>query len=84
MIHIACEINDRTSNSMKDIELVQTIQSNEALESSVVGNGGVSPGLFSPVLPPSPLLGVVVVVGTLGLFIPVVGVAIPPAVLEIS
>ncbi|XWS22361.1 hypothetical protein CRYUN_Cryun29cG0027200 [Craigia yunnanensis] len=66
---------------MTDIELVAAIQSNEALESSVVGIGGVSPGLFSPALP-SPLIGIVV--GTFGLFVPVVGVAIPPAVLEIS
>ncbi|XWS13420.1 hypothetical protein CRYUN_Cryun36dG0035800 [Craigia yunnanensis] len=69
---------------MMGIEL--TIQSNEALDSSVVGIGGVSPGLFSPVLP-SPLIGVVV--GTFGLFITVVGVgvvgvAIPPAVLKKS
>ena len=69
---------------MTGIELVATIQSNEALDSSAVGIGGVSPGLFSPVLP-SPLIGVVVVVvGTFGLFITVVGVAIPPAVLENS
>ncbi|XWS35137.1 hypothetical protein CRYUN_Cryun21dG0100400 [Craigia yunnanensis] len=66
---------------MTDIELVATILSNEALESSIVGIGGVSPGLFSPAMP-SPLIGVVV--GTFGLFVTVVGVAIPPAVLAIS
>lgn len=53
-----------------------------------MGTGGVSPGLFSPVLP-SPLIGIVVngVIGTFGLFITVaggVGAGIPPAVLEIS
>ncbi|XVE81345.1 hypothetical protein DITRI_Ditri15bG0056200 [Diplodiscus trichospermus] len=69
---------------MMDSELAATIQSNEALDSSVVDIGGVSPGLFSPVLP-SPLIGVVV--GTFGLFVNVVGgvgVAIPPAALQNS
>lgn len=73
-----------------DIELVMTptIHSNEALDSSVVGIGGVRPGLFSPVLP-SPVIGeaVVVVVGTFGLLVAVpggVGVGIPPAVLTIQ
>lgn len=71
---------------MRDIELVLTIQSNEALDSSVVGNG-VSPGLFRPLLPSAPPSGAVVVVGAVGLFVTVVGVVgvgIPPAVLEIS
>ncbi|KAK8556266.1 hypothetical protein V6N13_064318 [Hibiscus sabdariffa] len=73
---------------MMEVKLVPTIQSNEALDSSVVVNGGVSTGLFSPVLPSSPVSGeLVVVVGGFGLFVTVVGVvgvAIPPAVLEIS